>query len=110
MWRETGLEEELRRVQRDIENAVPREADFDIRPRSGARIEDPRAAAKRAREAAGQGMEPGSEPELNDAIDPDADRAEPLTIEPSNDLIADGDDWRPPEEQVPGASGGDQDA
>lgn len=30
MWRDTGLEDELRRVRRDIEMSVPRAADFDI--------------------------------------------------------------------------------
>ncbi|MEZ6015896.1 MAG: hypothetical protein R3F49_12330 [Planctomycetota bacterium] len=31
MWREAGLEQELRRVQWDIERKLPRESDFDLR-------------------------------------------------------------------------------
>ena len=30
MWRDTGLEDELRRVRRDIELNIPRAADFDV--------------------------------------------------------------------------------
>ena len=32
MWRDTGLEDELRRVRRDIEMSIPRAADFDVDP------------------------------------------------------------------------------
>lgn len=94
MWRETGLEDELRRVRRDIEAGIPRDADFDVKPRPRASADgDARAAAERARAAARQSSAALDAAEL--AVDPDADRQEPIDVEPVEDAIASGDDWRP---------------
>jgi len=120
MWRETGLEDELRRVRRDIENAVPRDADFDLTPGNSSltgrsKADEARAAAEKARAAsrknaeeaqarkdgsagAGDDSQPdwsggGPAPEEPHEVDPDADRREPFTFEPMDDAIASGDDW-----------------
>jgi len=76
MWRDTGLEEELRRVRRDIEMSVPRVADFDVASSS------PPPAAD-------------SDP-YDDAEDPDAARAEEyydssVDIRPAEGIIASGE-------------------
>lgn len=118
MWRETGLEDELRRVRRDIENAVPRDADFNLKSGTSSkalparsRAEETRAAAEKARAAArkndeeaqarkgGAAIEGAESSDLGLApdepyeVDPDADRREPFTFEPMEDAIASGDDW-----------------
>ncbi|MEL6905894.1 MAG: hypothetical protein AAFU73_10155 [Planctomycetota bacterium] len=90
MWRETGLEDELRRVRRDIETGMPREPQFDVRSRPG--VDDARAAAERARLAALQAGE-STEPAEPETIDPDADRREPVRIEPAADAIAADGRW-----------------
>lgn len=71
MWRDTGLEEELRRVRRDIELNVPRAADFDVQP---SRSIDPH----------------------DDSVDPDEARADEyydssVDIMPAEDTIATGE-------------------
>jgi len=101
MWRETGLEDELRRVRRDIEAGIPRDADFDVKPRSkpGAAAGDPRAAAERARAAARASSRALDAAERD--VDPDADRREPVDVEPYEDAIASGDDWRPADVEAP---------
>lgn len=76
MWRDTGLEEELRRVRRDIEMSVPRVADFDVASSS------PPPAAD-------------SDP-YDDSEDPDAARAEEyydssVDIRPAEGIIASGE-------------------
>jgi len=78
MWRDTGLEEELRRVRRDIEMSVPRAADFDVAPSSP----PPAAALDHHADA--------------DADDPDAARAEEyydssVDIRPAEGIIASGE-------------------
>ncbi len=93
MWRETGLEDELRRVRRDIELSIPRDADFDIR--SPVRKSVIRAADTSTGSAEVEAAEVGDD----DSHDPDADRAEEpfdssVTIEPADDIIASGE-WEP---------------
>lgn len=102
MWRDTGLEDELRRVRRDIEMSVPRDADFDVRPRSSARQDPARLAAERARARPELGAPDvdGAHGEDEFAIDPDADRREAYSFEPVPDAVAFGDVEPPsPEEQ-----------
>lgn len=89
MWRETGLEDELRRVRRDIELSIPRDADFDIRS-------PVRKSVIRAADTSSTSNEVG---DADDSHDPDADRAEEpfdssVTIEPADDIIASGE-WEP---------------
>ncbi len=76
MWRDTGLEEELRRVRRDIEMNVPRAAEFDV-----ASAPPPPAATL---------------DHHDDAEDPDAARAEEyydssVDIRPAEGIIASGE-------------------
>jgi Sec-independent protein translocase protein TatA len=76
MWRDTGLEEELRRVRRDIEMSVPRAADFDVASSS-----PPPAAVL---------------DHHDDSEDPDAARAEEyydssVDIRPAEGIIASGE-------------------
>ncbi len=105
MWRDTGLEDELRRVRRDIEMSIPREADFDVKePLSKAvQSNDARAAAERARETAERSARstlPGGEAGLDgDSVDPDAHRSDThrsggFRIEPADGTVAAGD-WDP---------------
>ena len=54
MWRDTGLEDELRRVRREVENSIPREADFEVRP---SKLNEARRAAERAKLAAARERE-----------------------------------------------------
>lgn len=70
MWRDTGLEDELRRVRRDIENNIPRDADFDLRP---GKVNDARQAAERARLAAAQAK---NESEGSRVVDGEANAAD----------------------------------
>ncbi len=79
MWRETGLEDELRRVRRDIENAVPRDAEFKLASgNSGApksKAEEARAAAEKARAAARKNADEAQARKYGDAgSGPEADR------------------------------------
>ncbi|MEC7232946.1 MAG: hypothetical protein VXW31_08405 [Planctomycetota bacterium] len=91
MWRDTGLEDELRRVRREIETKVPRQAEFDVQPRLDTADQDPaRAAAARARHASAES--PGALDEDEFGIDPDADRREAYSFEPVDEAIAVGDD------------------
>lgn len=104
MWHDTGLEDELRRVRRDIELSIPREADFDIKesPKNAIQSNDARAAAERAREAAERNSlmslpgspacpsEAGASEELVDE-DPDAHRSGGFRIEPADGTVAAGD-------------------
>ena len=117
MWRDTGLEDELRRVRREVENSIPREADFEVRP---SKLNEARKAAERARLAAAReretsgaaalALESGDSGSLTDsdgeiepvtrdtasfdpAQDPDADRRESYTFEPNEGAIATGDDF-----------------
>lgn len=85
MWRETGLEEELRRVRRDIELNIPRDADFDVKS-------PPKPAS----------LPVSDELDDDDSLDPDAERTdEPfdssVTIEPAEGVIASGE-WQPEED------------
>lgn len=131
MWRETGLEDELRRVRRDIENAVPRDVDFKLSPGASSnalppksKAEEARAAAEKARAASRKNAEEAqarkggaiegvesseldAAPEEPHEVDPDADRREPFTFEPMEDAIASGDDWSAGVEDAssPGAPG-----
>ncbi|MEM6571612.1 MAG: hypothetical protein AAF957_24585 [Planctomycetota bacterium] len=97
MWRDTGLEEELRRVRRDIELSVPRDADFDVRGPAGRSTASSSTAA--SPEALAQLEDAySSDPDAidPDGLDPDAERAneEPFpetTIEPADGIIASGD-------------------
>jgi Sec-independent protein translocase protein TatA len=94
MWRETGLEDELRRVRRDIELSIPRDADFDIQ--SPVRKALTRTADTSSTPSGTEGDPNAEDP---DAEDPDADRAEEpfdssVTIEPADDIIASGE-WDP---------------
>ena len=99
MWRETGLEDELRRVRREIETSLPREPDFNVRGRRTAAVADPREAAERARIASedeedpvplgGEDSTPGDSPKVGLG----EDRNEPVHIEPADGAIASGDDW-----------------
>lgn len=62
MWRETGIEEELRRVQRELEHAVPRDLDPAALARQQTR-EIERALGTQPRGTqAGHGPEPASAP------------------------------------------------
>lgn len=77
MWREAGLEQELRRVQWEIERNMPRDADFDLRPSaarpSGAASAAARPlAAKPLAAAPGAGTEdaPGSGSAATERLDP----------------------------------------
>ncbi len=113
MWRETGLEEELRRVRRDIELKMPRDADFDVRSGAASHgaTNDARLAAERAREAAkrpagaiapagdGASMDAGLD-RREDGIDPDIERANEVRIEPAEGIVAKDDvrDLEPLEE------------
>ena len=91
MWRDTGLEDELRRVRREIETKVPRQVDYDVRPQLDAAAEDPaRAAAARARDASAETL--GAHDDDEFGIDPDADRREAYSFEPVDEAIAVGDD------------------
>lgn len=99
MWRDTGLEEELRRVRREIETKVPRQAEFDLQPRLNAAVQDPaRAAAAKARDASVES--PGAPDEDEFGIDPDADRREAYSFEPVDEAIALGDEYAAPEEPL----------
>ena len=102
MWRDTGLEDELRRVRRDIEMSIPREADFDVKPSpsktgQGVQSNDARAAAERARETAERsaratlpgGAADGTE---GDGVDPDAHRSGGFRLEPADGIVAKGDE------------------
>ncbi len=104
MWRDTGLEDELRRVRRDIEMSIPREADFKVKePAKAVETNDARAAAERAREAsernarasipAGQSDQPTGEADGSD-VDPDAHRSGGFRLEPADGTVAAGD-WSP---------------
>ena len=78
MWRDTGLEDELRKVRRDIEMSVPRAADFDL----------PAAAPPAA------AVDPHDE--HDEAVDPDEARAEEyydssVDIRPAEGIIASGE-------------------
>lgn len=93
MWRDTGLEEELRRVRRDIEMSVPRAADFDVASSS-----PPLAAAPDHHE---------------DSEDPDAARAEEyydssVDIRPAEGIIASGE-WSAEEDLDRREPTGDED-
>ena len=104
MWRDTGLEEELRRVRREIETKVPRQAEFDLQPGLNAAAQDPaRAAAARARDESAEPL--GAAEEDDFGIDPDADRREAYSFEPVDEAIAFGDDPAPPEEPLEFAEG-----
>lgn len=94
MWRDTGLEDELRRVRREIEMKVPRTLDYDVK--RDIEASDPaRLAAARAREASAEADgDGGGEHEYGDHefdVDPDADRRESYSFEPFDDAIAQGD-------------------
>lgn len=112
MWRDTGLEDELRRVRREVENSLPREADFEVRP---SKLNEARRAAERARLAAARERETGAGSLASEAVeaaghgprdtstehpstydsssDPDADRRESYAFEPNESAIASGDDF-----------------
>lgn len=82
MWRDTGLEEELRRVRRDIEMSVPRAADFDV-----ASSAPPPAALDEHHDEADH---------HDEAVDPDHARAEEyydssVDIRPAEGIIASGE-------------------
>lgn len=99
MWRDTGLEEELRRVRREIETKVPRQAEFDLQPQLNAAAQDPaRAAAAKARDASAESLGAPDEDEFG--IDPDADRREAYSFEPVDEAIALGDEYAAPEEPL----------
>ncbi|MEM9379577.1 MAG: hypothetical protein AAGB93_06455 [Planctomycetota bacterium] len=90
MWRDTGLEEELRRVRRDIELSVPRDADFDVRGPAT----QPLAASGTA--ASPEALAQLDDVEDVDSLDPDAERegeasALDTTIEPAEGIVAAGD-------------------
>ena len=104
MWRDTGLEDELRRVRRDIEMSIPRAADFDIKesPSKAVEVNDARAAAERARETAERSarstMPGGAASELDGqgstdiaSVDPDAHRSGGFRLEPADGTVAAGD-------------------
>ncbi len=126
MWRDTGLEDELRRVRRDIEMSIPREADFAVKPAakkpsvegaSKAESNDARAAAERAREVAAKNDRVASSDSPDsasapDSVDPDAHRRGEFELKPANDTVAHGDLYLDPpdlkpepwaRDQVPGA-------
>lgn len=126
MWRDTGLEDELRRVRRDIEMSIPRDADFNVTKKpavaakaKGGETNDARAAAERAREAAAKHDRVGQESEGTESqdtetgsVDPDAHRRGAFELKPANDTIAHGDVYLDPpdlkpdpwsQDQVPGA-------
>jgi Sec-independent protein translocase protein TatA len=111
MWQDTGLEDELRRVRRDIEMSIPREADFKLKDaKKGAQkspeaANEARKAAERAREAAERNARNQIEAaEATNAdglsVDPDAHRSGEVHLEPAEGIVASGD-WSP-EDSVEG--------
>ncbi len=110
MWRDTGLEDELRRVRRDIEMSIPREADFNVKEPAAKALQtnDARAAAERARETAERNARaglPGEEVEDDAGVDPDAHRSGGFRLEPADGIVAAGDPLSDPavRDQTPGA-------
>ena len=96
MWRDTGLEDELRRVRREIETKVPRQVDYDVRPQLDAAAADP------ARGGGGRVMRlprPWVIPTTTSSRSPDADRREAYSFEPVDEAIAVGDDHAAPGEE-----------
>ena len=69
MWRDTGLEDELRRVRRDVEMSIPRDADFDMRPN---KVNEARRAAERSRTAALREAESSKAPRLGEPVHDDS--------------------------------------
>ncbi|QDV09852.1 hypothetical protein Poly30_54120 [Planctomycetes bacterium Poly30] len=110
MWQDTGLEDELRRVRRDIELSIPREADFKVKkPTTDAqKTNEARAAAERAREAAERNarnqVEAAKATEFTEAdepsVDPDAHRRGEFRLEPAEGIVGNGD-WQPEEDTGP---------
>ncbi|MEM8710104.1 MAG: twin-arginine translocase TatA/TatE family subunit [Planctomycetota bacterium] len=97
MWRDTGLEDELRRVRRDIELSIPKDADFSVKPKAPAKpageINDARVAAEKAREAAARSARSsGDSADSDDAsTDPDAHRSGGFRLEAAPGIVAEGD-------------------
>ncbi|MEM6671612.1 MAG: hypothetical protein AAF726_02140 [Planctomycetota bacterium] len=79
MWRETGLEDELRRVRRDVELNIPREADFDIAPKKPA----PARAAPALPDPGDEGSADQGGP--SGTIERGDGPAEPVSAEPAPD-------------------------
>lgn len=93
MWRDTGLEDELRRVRRDIELSIPKDADFSVKPKPAGEINDARMAAEKAREAAARSArvsEGDGDPGDGDT-DPDAHRSGGFRLEAAPGIVAEGD-------------------
>lgn len=97
MWRDTGLEDELRRVRRDIELSIPKDADFSVKPKPEVKpageINDARAAAEKAREAAARSarVADGHGEAGDESADPDAHRSGGFRLEAAPGIVAEGD-------------------